>query len=286
MGFAFKLLTDCMQKNFEWPAACNFFSIPFPFFLEHRHISSEKIWPLLKEVKKWSKDEYQRQKKIFENEFSHFEKSQCLVWGDPHYPQSFERLPMPPACLYYRGDVGLLSEPALSVIGSRQASRCFLEWMDSELGVFLSRNNRVIVSGGARGIDQKATHVALRHQQNAIIVLPCGFDELYPSELSLWVQQTGLLFLSEYLPKQKMHRHHFIKRNRLVSALSQHLLVVQCAMKSGSMITVRYAIEQGAQVATLPDFPGAYGSSGNLMLLKEGASLVCDAQDLQDFMCW
>ena len=275
-----------MEQNIEWPAICNFFSVPFPFFLKYREVNSQQAWTLLRELKKWSQEDYELQKLKFTNEYQHVNHKKCLVWGDPLYPAVFERLQVPPSCLYYWGDLEMLSEKSLSVIGSRQASPCFLQWMDSEFGAYLSRQRRLIVSGGARGIDQKATQVALRHQQKAIIVLPCGFEELYPAELIHWTQNPNVLFLSEYLPKQKMSRHHFIKRNRLVSALSKHLLVVQCAIKSGSMITVRYALEQGAQIATVPDFPGSYESSGNLQLLKEGATLVSDSQDLQDFMSW
>ncbi|MBY0384340.1 DNA-protecting protein DprA [bacterium] len=275
-----------MQKNFEWPALCNFFSIPFSIYLQHRDMSGSQAWTLLRELKEWTSEEFERQKKIFDGDFASFDKTRCLNWGDPRYPANLSRLTLPPACVYYWGDLSVLAEPALSIIGSRQAASCFLNWMDAELGAFLNRNNKLIVSGGARGIDQKATQVALRHRQKCVIVLPCGIEELYPAELAHWTRQENILFLSEYLPRQKMHRHHFIKRNRLVSALSNHLLVVQCAIKSGSMITVRYALEQGSHIATVPDFPGSYESSGNLKLLSEGATLVSDAQDLQDFTSW
>lgn len=83
-----------------------------------------------------------------------------------------------------------------------------------------------------------------------------------------------------------MRKYHFIKRNRLIAGLSQHLFVVQCAQKSGSMMTVRYALDLGRSVATVPDFPGAMESGGNLKLIKDGCSIVCNAQDLQDFMRW
>lgn len=275
-----------MQQIFEWPVLCNYFSIPFHVFLQNRSISRSQAWTLLRELKKWSKEDFERQKIMFTTDSASFDPARSLIWGDPKYPVSFAQLPVPPACLYYWGDLDVLGEAALSIIGSRQAAPCFLDWMDSELGAFLQRNNKLIVSGGARGIDQKATQVALRHGQKCVIVLPCGFEELYPSELVHWTRQSGVLFLSEYLPRQKMNRHHFIKRNRLVSALSKHLLVVQCAIKSGSMITVKYALEQGASVATVPDFPGSYESAGNLKLLSEGATLVSDAQDLQDFTSW
>ena len=279
-------MAQSMQPNFEWPVLCNFFSVPFPVFLQHREVSSSHALTLLRELKKWTNEEYDRQKIIFKSDYASFDKSRCLIWGDPRYPACFSRLQVPPACFYYWGDLGVLAEPALSIIGSRQAAPCFLNWMDAELGGFLNRNSKLVVSGGARGIDQKATQVALRHRQKCVIVLPCGFEELYPAELAHWTHQANILFLSEYLPRQRMNRHHFIKRNRLVSALSNHLLVVQCAIKSGSMITVRYALEQGAHIATVPDFPGSYESSGNLKLLSEGATLVSDAQDLQDFMNW
>lgn len=275
-----------MTTKLDWPAVCTYFSIPFSFFLKHQGVCGEKIWSLLKEFKQWSSETEELQKNRFYQESAGGEAVSRLVWGDKLYPQSFERLPLPPACLYYHGDLEILKENSLSVIGSRQPSSCFLEWMDSELGAFLSHNKKVVVSGGARGIDQKSTQVALRHQQKCIIVLPCGLEELYPSELSHWLSNPNILFLTEYFPKQKMQRHHFIKRNRLVSALSPHLLVVQCAIKSGSMITVKYALEQEASIATVPDFPRSYESSGNLLLLKQGAQLVSDAQDLKDFTSW
>ncbi len=275
-----------MQQNHEWPVACNFFSVPFPYYFEHREVCGPQVWSLLSDLKKWTREELERQRGIFCDEYANFDKDHCLVWGDDNYPKEFERLHVPPACIHYRGDLSVLKDRALSVIGSRQASPNFLSWMDAELGAYLNRQNILIVSGGARGIDQKSTQVALRHQRSSVIVLPCGLDELYPADLAFWKTHPRVLFLSEYLPNQKMNRHHFVKRNRLVSALSQHLLVVQCAIKSGSMITVKYALEQGANIATVPDFPSSYETSGNLMLLKQGATLVAEAQDLEDFMRW
>ena len=110
--------------------------------------------------------------------------------------------------------------------------------------------------------------------------------QLYPKNIEYWMKEPNVLFLSEYMPKQEMKRHHFIRRNRIIAGLTNHLFAVQCAQKSGTMITVKYAIELGLNIATIPDFPNHFSTSGNINLLKEGANIICNSQDIVDFTNW
>lgn len=274
------------MSHLEWSACCTYFSIPLAVYLKQAFLAREEAWLFLKDYKKWDQDQLQKQRDLFYNEFQWVQEQSVITWQDPLYPSRLRRLHTPPLCLYTLGDLKILNQKAISVIGSRQPSQLFLNWMNHELGVFVAQYQMTIVSGGAFGVDQRASQVALRHGQSTVVVLPSGLEKFYPREIEPWRSDERVVFVSEYMPRQEMRRHHFIKRNRLIAALTDHLLVVQCAIKSGSMITVKYAIELDISVGTIPDFPSHYESSGNLSLLQEGAVLIKNSQDLADFVGW
>lgn len=274
------------MSHLEWSACCSFFSIPLTIYLRFAPSRGSDLWSVIKKYKKWDHEDLEKQKQSFYSEFKWVRSQDVILWEDPQYPEPLRRLHSPPLCLYTLGDRSILHQKLLAVIGSRQPSPLFLNWMNHELGVFLTQNQVAIVSGGAFGVDQRATQVALRHGKSSVVVLPSGLENFYPKEIEFWRKDPNILFLSEYMPRQEMRRHHFVKRNRLIAGLTDHLFVVQCAIKSGSMITVKYAIDLNISVGTVPDFPNHYESSGNLSLLQEGAILIKNALDLKEFMGW
>lgn len=197
-----------------------------------------------------------------------------------HYPAIFHHIPEPPLVLLARGPTEYLVGPNLSVIGSREPNFQFLEWMDIHLYDFLQQKPIAITSGGARGIDQKASEVALRAQRPTIIFLPSGLNSPYPQSLKRFANHSKVLWVSEYFMNEPMRKFHFYKRNRLIAGLGKHLFAIQMSIKSGSMITVRYALDLGKDIWTIPDFPGQRMASGNLLLLRDGARPIMDSRDL------
>jgi len=204
-----------------------------------------------------------------------------LYPGHPSFPQEFYHVVEPPVFLSYSGDLNLLLEKKLSIVGTRNPHFRFLEWMENHLAEWMRSSDYLVVSGGAFGIDQKATQLALACGKKSIVILPSGLGAIYPKNIVGWKTSPNVLFLSEYLPHESVHKRHFVVRNRLISALGSFLLVVQAAQKSGSMITARYAIEQGREIATIPDFPGFVESAGNLRMIRDGAQVVYGADDLK-----
>jgi DNA processing protein len=168
----------------------------------------------------------------------------------------------------------------VSVVGAREVQDWVVEWLENELAPALSTCEIGVVSGGARGVDQVAHRIAIRKKLPTVVVLPSGLREIYPKNIASWVGRDQTLFMSEYSDEQAMRNHHFFYRNRLIVGLTPVTLIVQAKEKSGTMISARFAIEQGRTVATLPAFPIASAFSGNNQLLADGALMVRGQKDL------
>ena len=139
------------------------------------------------------------------------------------------------------------------------------------------------MSGGARGVDREVHRTCLLKGKPTVVVVPSGLDQLYPQELEDWAESivsSGGCLVSEYEPDVTMKRHHFLRRNRIVSGLSSVTLVVEAARKSGSWMTGRLARDQGRTVAVLPGFPADVHRQGTVDLLVDGAQAIRDDLDL------
>ncbi|MEN0058951.1 MAG: DNA-processing protein DprA, partial [Bdellovibrio sp.] len=172
---------------------------------------------------------------------------------------------------------------ALSVVGSREPCYDSLQWMEKELSAFCEEKKPLIVSGGARGVDQKSHGVALRKKHPTVVVLPSGLENMYPGTLLEWVKpvlDSGGCFLSEYAFTQRMHKYLFHHRNRLIAALGEATLLVEARRRSGTLMTANQAVQMGRPVWVVPGHPHDVHFSGSLDLLSEGALMVRDAQDL------
>jgi len=215
---------------------------------------------------------------------------QCFVSGirsltesDPHYPPSFKNLTGMPLILYTRGEEKLLCEAgnSVAVVGSRNPSGYGLRATDEIVGE-LSRQNVNIISGLARGIDTAAHKAALKESKKTVAVTACGLDRVYPPEnrdLFEEIAMEGLL-ISEMPPGQEAVRRYFPARNRIMSALSDVVAIIEAGEFSGTLHTASFAIAQGRDVYVLPG--GIYSPfcKGNLMLLRDGAELLLNAQDI------
>lgn len=234
----------------------------------------------IKEKKNLTVEAYLQMWRLCQQTVEDLKSFQVLYPGHADYPKIFFHVVDPPVFLCANGNLNWLNEELITVVGSRRAMPDFLQWMNEHYLHYLLKTHAVTVSGGAFGIDYKATSLALFAGTPSIVILPSGFCSLYPRHVNSWKDKSNILLLSEYFPDQELRPYHFIHRNRLLGTMSTNVLVVQCAVKSGTMTTAQYAVDHGRQVLTLPDFPGRTESSGNLRLLRDGATLVSNSDDL------
>ncbi len=210
--------------------------------------------------------------------------SAFLLFTDPEYPELLREIVDAPLILYYSGDIRLLRGPAVGVVGARRCTREGIA-VSAFLARDLSRAGVAIVSGMAEGIDRAAHLAGLEGPGRSIAVLGTGIDVVYPpnnADLAKVLARDGLL-LSEFAPGTPAGASHFPIRNRLISALSQGVLVVEAAARSGSLITARLALEQGREVFAVPGHTMAAISEGCRELIRQGAKAVFCADDiLQD----
>lgn len=204
-----------------------------------------------------------------------------LIQGDTDYPPLLAETDGSPPVLTIYGDVGLLHRPGFAIVGARNASsngRSLCRRIAADLG----KADLVIISGLARGIDAEAHTATL--ETGTIAVVAGGIDVIYPPEnekLQRDIAERGLLIAESAFGTRPIARH-FPKRNRIISALSQGVLVVEAALRSGSLITARQAGEQGREVFAVPGSPLDPRARGANRLIRDGARLVEEADDILD----
>jgi DNA processing protein len=207
--------------------------------------------------------------------------------GDPRYPPLLECTPHPPPVLWLRGDATTLGQPAVAIVGSRAATPYALQ-VASRLGEDVARHGLVVVSGLARGVDSAAHRGALEAGGRTAAVLGCGPDRVYPpehDELARGIEAHGVL-LSELAPGAPPLPEHFPLRNRLISGISLGTVVVEASERSGSLITARWALDQGRDVMVVPGSVLSGRNAGSHRLLKDGARVVESADDILDGLGW
>lgn len=200
---------------------------------------------------------------------------------EPGYPAALAAVECPPPLLYVKGDASLLSRPAVAIVGSRQASAAGIK-LARLFADELSAAGLVIISGLARGIDAAAHHASLA--RGTVAVLAGGLDVVYPPEhveLQRRIGEQGCL-VSEQPPGFEPRAKDFPRRNRLVSGISLGVTVVEAAKRSGTLVTARFAAEQGREVFAVPGHPLDPRAEGTNQLLKNGATLVTEPRDIID----
>lgn len=221
-------------------------------------------------------DIFQTLKQYEENEIS------CITRFDPAYSSRLSHIYDPPWILYTKGDSDLLNHPAgVGVVGARKPSQYGLEAARG-LVAGLVRHDYAIFSGAAAGIDACAHETALRHNGKTAAVLGGGLYYPYPrsnSGLILEISKKGLL-ISEQPPARKPEPWMFAMRNRIISGLSNGVLVAEAKLKSGSLITAQTALDQGREVFAVPGNITSPLSEGTNRLIQDGASLAAKASDI------
>ena len=208
------------------------------------------------------------------------EDTHILVPSDPCYPSALAELPDAPAVLYVRGDLQALSDPQLAIVGSRNPTPSAVE-TTRDLARHLSACGLTVTSGLAIGIDGAAHEGALLGGRT-IAVMGTGPDRVYPArhrDLARRISAQGAL-VTELPPGAGPRAEHFPRRNRIISALSVGTLVAEAALRSGSLITARYAAEQGREVFAIPGSIHNPLARGCHALIKDGAKLVETADDI------
>jgi len=203
-----------------------------------------------------------------------------LTVFDEDYPGPLKNISDPPPVLYYKGELNF-SYPAVAIVGARGCSN-YGKKVAENFACQLAERGVVVISGLARGIDTYAHIGALRAKGKTIAVIACGLDIVYPPEnkkLYMEIQHEGSL-LSEYPPGVEPLSGHFPQRNRIISGLSQGILVVEAADRSGSLITAAIAREQGRKLFAIPGNIDRPQSRGCNKLIKEGAKLVTKVEDV------
>lgn len=208
---------------------------------------------------------------------------QLLGWGDDAFPEPLRHIQDPPAVLYARGKVELLSCPQVAIVGSRNATRAGLDHA-RQFAAALAGKGYAVTSGLAQGVDGAAHVGALAAGGDTVAVVGTGADVIYPRShqaLTEQIVEQGVL-VTEYPPGTGPKPGHFPRRNRIISGLSRGILVVEAGLRSGSLITARLALEQGREVFAIPGSIHNPLARGCHSLIRQGAKLVETVDDIEE----
>jgi DNA processing protein len=224
-----------------------------------------------------------RDKTDLDAELARIEKAgvQVVTREDPLYPKHLRQIYDPPLVLYVRGT--LAEDPlSIAIVGSRRTT-LYGQEMARKLSYQLARVGVAVISGGARGVDTCAHTGALQAKGRTVCVIGCGIDVVYPAEnkkLFDQIAEKGGAVVTEFPFGVQPDRQHFPMRNRIVSGWSFGIVVVEAALNSGALITANFAAEQGRHVFAVPGRVDSAASRGCHKLIKEGAKLTEDVDDI------
>ncbi len=201
---------------------------------------------------------------------------------DKYYPEKLKTIYDKPIVLYIKGNKSILNEFSLAIIGCRDHTK-YGEIVAKNISYQISKNNIVTISGLARGIDSIAHKETLKAKGKTIAVIGSGVDNIYPEEnkeLAKEIIKNGGTIISEYVIGTKPQKMNFPARNRIISGMSNGVVVIEAKKKSGTMITVDFALEQGKEVFAVPGNILSKNSEGTNELIKQGAKLVTNVEDI------
>lgn len=261
-------------------------------YLMDLYITPEKVWenisPANPEVAFLGQKLINRLLKIKNNQFAqeYFQTLRekrvvALCPLSPYYPKRLLTIPDAPTVLFVKGSLEVFTKPAVAIVGSR---KCTLKGRETarEFAKELARHGVAVISGLAKGIDSEAHQGALEAAGETVAVLGCGADICYPAEnqkLFEEIPHNGAL-VTEYAVGAKPYPGNFPRRNRIISGLCDILLVVEAGQKSGALITVETAVNQGREVRCIPGDIHSPNSLGVNNLIRDGAKVVLSAADI------
>lgn len=208
-----------------------------------------------------------------------------ITMADADYPELLRLIKDPPGRLYYRGDISLCRKLCLAVVGARKATP-YGKWAAYNIAKRAAEHGIVIVSGMAAGIDSCGHRGALDAGGKTIAVLGCGVDICYPAQNKELMEQIAAkgLILSEYPPGSPPLTFQFPLRNRIISGLSQGVVIAEASLNSGSLITADYALNQGREVYAVPGNINSIYSIGSNKLIQDGAVPIVVIDDILEAM--
>ncbi len=202
---------------------------------------------------------------------------------DKEYPNNLKHIYNPPNILFYKGDISILNKDiGLAMVGSRKCTDYGIHCAKT-ISNQLSDLGINIISGLAIGIDYYSHLGCLNGKSKTIAVLPSSVDNPLPKQnlkISEKILENGGLLLSQYLPNERVYPSNFCIRNRIISGISDGVIVVEAGENSGALITVDYALEQGKNVFAVPGRINSYMSKGCHKIIKEGAKLIENIEDI------
>ena len=228
-----------------------------------------------------TKNEY---KKNLDKYIEYMQKNniEIITIKDKFYPKRLKEIYDPPITLYLKGNKNILNNITIAIIGCRLCTS-YGRSISTNISYNLSLNNINIISGLAMGIDTYAHIGCLNAKGKTIGVMGCGLDRVYPKEnekIFDRIIKTGGAVISEYVIGTKPLAKNFPKRNRIISGMSNGILVVEAKEKSGTLITVDFALEQGKEIYVVPGNINSMNSYGTNELIKQGAKVVTKVEDI------
>lgn len=219
-----------------------------------------------------------------ENHIEYIQKNniKLITIKDKEYPAKLKNIYDPPIVLYIKGDINILDNRSIAIIGCRDASEYGIN-SAKYFSYNLAKKGVNIVSGLAKGIDSYAHIGAINAKGNTIAIIGNGLDSVYPKEnieIARKILETGGSIITEYPLGTKPEKMNFPARNRIISGISNSVIVVEAKAKSGTLITVDFALEQGRDVYVVPGNINSINSIGTNELLKQGAKPVTNYFDI------
>ena len=234
-----------------------------------------------KDAEKITNIEY---KKNLEKYIEYMQKNEIelIKINDEDYPERLRKIYDPPVILYLKGNRKILNEKSIAIVGCRLCTNYGKE-VAKKIAYNLSLNNINVISGLARGIDTCSHLGTLAANGKTIGVVGCGLDRVYPEENKVLFEEIinkGGAVISEYVIGTKPLARNFPRRNRIISGMSDGLVVVEAKEKSGTLITVDFAQEQGKEIYVVPGNITSPNSYGTNELIKQGAKVVTCIEDI------
>lgn len=260
--------------------------VDFEQFCDYDKYQLKQIGWNEKQIQRW----FNPDKKLIEQSLTWAEQTnqQLVTLFDEVYPFLLKQISTAPPLIYVKGSVESLSQPQIAIVGSRDYSP-YGEYWAGQFAADLVHNNIVITSGLAIGIDGFAHQRVIAEQGVTVAVLGSGLNQIYPArhkKLAEKIIDLGGALVSEFTPNQPPMAENFPRRNRIISGLSLGTLVIEATVNSGSLITARYALEQGREVFAVPNAVHNPYSQGCHKLIKEGALLVDSVEDILEAIAY
>ena len=209
-------------------------------------------------------------------------KFEVITINDKCYPKQLKMIYDAPVSIYVKGNKEILNNIGIAIVGCRDNTK-YGELVAKNLGYHLAKQGINIISGLAKGIDSFAHIGAIYAKGKTVAVLGNGIDTIYPKENAIIAEKIieyGGCIISEYPPKARIERSNFPARNRIISSLSQGVIIVEAKEKSGALITADFALEQGRDVFAVPGPINSKQSDGTNELIKQGAIPITSYKDI------